>query len=206
MFAYQKFKDIKVQMFAERSALPGLPKCFNKKLLGRTRVVIDCTELLIQTSSDYEQQGNQYSQCKSHATAKVLIGTAPSGACVFVSDCYEGCISDHQIVSESGFLEYLNPHDMVLADRGFDIEDKVVEKGATLNIPPFLKGKQKFTHSESMKTKVIARARIHVQRFNQRFKRYRILQGIIPQDSREMLSQLVYVACCLCNFDEPLCK
>ena len=64
----------------------------------------------MQTSSDYEQQGNQYAQYKFHAMAKVLIGTAPSGECVFVSDYYEGCISDRQIVLEYGFLEYLNPH------------------------------------------------------------------------------------------------
>ena len=80
---------------------------------------------------------------------------------------------------------------MVLADRGFDIEDKVAERGASLNIPPFLKGRSKFTFSETMKTKVIACARIHIERFNQRFKRYRILQGIMKQQNREMMSQLI---------------
>ena len=118
---------------------------------------------------------------KSHATAKVLIGTAPSGACAFVSQGYDGSISDREIVLDSGFLDYLNPNNMVLADRGFDCEDKVEEMGATLNIPPFLKGRDKFTYSERMRNKAISRGRILIERFNQRFKRYLILQGIFPK-------------------------
>ena len=115
-------------------------------------------------------------------------------------------ISDREIVLKSGFLEYLNPNDLVLADRGFIIEDLLAERGAKLNIPPFLRKRSSFSLGENMNSKMIARARIHVERFNQRLKRFKYLQGVIPQSKIEFLSQAVYVCCCLTNFDQPLAK
>lgn len=166
-FMYQKFYDIRIELFVEREDLPQpLPKCFRNALLRNCRVVIDCTELFIEGSCDFQEQGNSYSSYKSHTTAKVLIGVAPSGACTFVSHCYEGAISDRDIVIQSQFIDQLNPNDMVLADRGFLIEDLVAEQGARLNIPPFLKGRPNFTLSETMYSKIVARARIHVGKYS----------------------------------------
>jgi len=206
-FIYMKFYDIRYEMFVEKGSLPQpLPKCFQNPLVKDTRVAIDCTELFVESSEDFEEQGNMYSNYKSHTTAKVFIAVAPNGACAFVSDCFEGGISDRDITVECGFIDFLNPNDMVLADRGFLIEDLVAERGASLNIPPFLRGRKNFTFSENMKTKVIARARIHVERFNQRFKKFKYLQGVIPRSKTDCLSQAVYVACCLTNYDLPLAK
>ena len=42
---------------------------------------------------------------------------------MFVSDCFEGSISDKQITRKSGFLDKILPGDVVLADRGFTIHD-----------------------------------------------------------------------------------
>ena len=63
------------------------------------------------------QQGRLYSSYKSHTTVKFLIGVAPSGACHFVSDGYEGSISDKQITIQSGYLDYIQEGDLILADR-----------------------------------------------------------------------------------------
>ena len=58
MYIYKKFRDFEVDMFAERSALPqALLKCFRNCILRKTRVLIDCTEVFIETSTDFEQQG-----------------------------------------------------------------------------------------------------------------------------------------------------
>ena len=51
---------------------------------------------------------------------------------------------------------------MVLADRGFTIEDLVVGKNASLVIPPFMKGKKSLSIHEEAVTRVIAKARIHI--------------------------------------------
>jgi hypothetical protein len=93
-----------------------------------------------------------------------LIGVAPSGAASFISDCFEGSMSDRESVLQSGFLDYIEKGDLVLADRGFQIGDLLSKKGATLNIPPFLKGRKAFNLDETQTTKIIAKARIHVER------------------------------------------
>ena len=170
------------------------------------RIVVDCTEIFTESSSNYTQLGNMYSNYKSHSTVKVLIGVAPCGACMFVSDAFEGNISDKEIVKQSGFLDYLEKGDVVLADRGFLIEDLCLEKGAKLVIPPFLKNRSKFTREETVRTKLIARARIHVERFNQRLKTFKILQGGVPMSLVPVISQIIFVLCCLTNFQPPLAK
>ena len=147
-----------------------------------------------------------YSNYKSHATYKVLLGVAPSGSCMFVSDAYEGSISDRQIIKDTNFVDNLVPGDVVLGDRGFTIHDLCAEKGAILEIPPFLAGRKALTTEELLKTKLLSRARIHVERFNERIKKYRILSGIVPMHLVPLLSQIVFITCCLTNFKEPLAK
>ena len=86
-----------------------------------------------------------YSSYKSHATAKVLIGVAPCGACMFVSEVCEGAISDKKIVQESGIIDFIENGDQIVVDRGFTIEEMVAQKGGSLVIPPFLRKKTTFT-------------------------------------------------------------
>ena len=64
-----------------------------------------------------------------------MVAIAPNGAILFVSDAYEGSISDKEIVRVSGFLDFLNPGDVVMADRGFLIKELL--KHVKLIIPPF---------------------------------------------------------------------
>lgn len=64
-----------------------------------------------------------------------------------------------------------------MADRGFLIRDLLLERRATLNIPPFTKkcswGKGKhLTAQDVLKTKTIAKLRIHVKRAIGRLKNY----------------------------------
>ena len=66
-----------------------------------------------------------------------MAAIAPNGAILFVSDAYEGSISDKEIVCVSDFLEFLNPGDVVMADRGFLIKELLNERHVKLIIPPF---------------------------------------------------------------------
>ncbi|KAF0754750.1 THAP-type domain-containing protein [Aphis craccivora] len=78
-----------------------------------------------------------------------------------------------KIVGHCGVLNILQPGDLVLADKGFLISD-LMPPETSLNIPPFLMSPQ-FTPSEVLKTKSIARARIHVERVMVRLKKFKIL-------------------------------
>jgi hypothetical protein len=48
-------------------------------------------------------------------------------------------VSDKEIPSLSGILKKCQPGDLVLADKGFSIQD-IMPTGVVLNIPPFLVG------------------------------------------------------------------
>ena len=204
-FMFVEFGEIRDQLFRRSDQIKKpLPVHFQNKFLCKTRIVIDCTEFKVETSRNFQQQGNNYSSYKSHATAKVLIGVAPNGSFSFASDCYEGSISDKEIVKKSGFLDHIQPDDVVLADRGFLIEDLLKEKKAKLVIPPFLSGRRQFSLNETQLTKVIAKARIHVERFMERLKNFKFFVGVISLQQVPILSQAVFVACCLVNFTKTL--
>ena len=74
----------------------------------------------------------------------MLIGVTPSGAISFVSEAYEGSISDHKLVEVSRLLEKLEAGDEVMADKGFTIQDLMIPYGIRLNMPPFLQSKCKW--------------------------------------------------------------
>lgn len=204
-FLYLQFGRLRGEMFPSRQRLkPLLPACFRH--FKNIRTVIDCTEFRVQTATNFEQQGNLYSNYKSHTTFKVLVAMSPNGGIMYVSDAFEGSISDKEIVIQSGFLDHLHPGDMVMADRGFLIRDILNERQVELNIPPFLNGRNKFTPQEEVQTKKIAKVRIHVERIIERLKKFRLLQKVIPLSLAPLFSQTVFVCACLVNFQEPIVK
>jgi hypothetical protein len=204
-FLYWKFRDIQEAMFTKRYDIKKpLPKCFQNVLLRNTRVVIDCTEIEIESSTNYDQQSNTYSPYKTGNTIKMLIGVLPSGAACYISDAFEGCISDRAICMKSDFLNFIEPGDVVLADRGFNIHDLIEERGGHLVIPDFLRKRTHLPLDELGHTRVVAKARIHIERYNQRFKLFKFLKGPIPLYHLPILSQAVYVCCCLANFSPIL--
>ena len=81
-----------------------------------TRIILDRTEIFIEKPSCFRVQAITYSTYKSHNTAKGLVGIVPNGAVIFISDLYEGHVSDRKIVIASGILDVLEPQDSVMAD------------------------------------------------------------------------------------------
>ena len=180
-FLFHKFNDLRDQLFkATNEIRRPLPKHFQNKILESIRCSIDATEIFCESSQIYRQQGNMYSSYKHHTTIKVLIAVQPSGALAFVSDGLEGSISDREITVRSLFLDSIDKGDKILADRGFTIEDLLMERGASLVLPPFLKKRKHFSLHETQFTKVLSKGRIHVERFNERMKNYKILSGVVP--------------------------
>ena len=192
-------------MFPDRQHLKkSAPRSF--KSFRNVRCSVDCTEFFVQMPTDFKRQGNLYSNYKHHHTFKSLIAVAPSGAGVFVSDLYEGGISDKELFIQCGIIDYLNPGDLVLADRGFTVKEVLQAKGVHLNIPPFLKNRPNLTPQEELLTKKIAKARVHVERYNERIKKFKLISGIMPLSISQVANQAVFVACCLVNFQDYLVK
>ena len=118
---YFKFQQFPVWL-SRRKVNKLTPECF-KVSYPTTQIIINCTEILIKTPSSLARQSVTQSSYKNHNTVKVLIGIAPHGYVTFVSDIYEGSISDQAITEESGLLQLLEHGDLVMVDKGFDIKD-----------------------------------------------------------------------------------
>ena len=58
-------------------------------------------------------------------------------------------ISDPEIVKQSDYLQHLNRGDLVMANKGFTIQDELASVGAKFALPHFMKGKKQFTKEES---------------------------------------------------------
>jgi hypothetical protein len=146
-----------------------MPECF-KSTYPNTRVIIDCTEIKTQQPSSLVLNSQLYSKYKGTNTFKCLLGIAPHGALTFVSSLYTGCISDVEITKLSCLVDLLEAGDDVMADKGFTLRKILSKRDVTLNIPPFLISKRRFSGSEIRETEQIARLRIHVERMNKRIK------------------------------------
>lgn len=90
-------------------------------------------------------------------------------------------MSDKYITRECGILWKLLPGDIVLADRGFDIEEDVAMFQASLKIPAFTKGVSQLSPLEIEKTRKLANLRIHVERvIGATRQRYSTLMSTLP--------------------------
>ena len=91
-FLYLKVKEI--PLWPKWEVVQSFMPSVFKSLYPSTRVIIDATEIFVETSSLPEFQQMTYSSYKSHNTYKTLIGISPGGAVTFVSKLFPGSISD----------------------------------------------------------------------------------------------------------------
>ena len=182
-----------------------MPETF-RNTYPTTRCIIDATELFCQRPSSLTIQSALYSSYKHHVTYKGLVGIAPSGAITFVSQLYDGSISDKELVVRCGILkkELWDEGDSMMADRGFTIEDDLKPLKVGLNIPAFLGGREQLTEDEVKESQGIAAVRIHVERAIQRIKKFRQIRNEIPLTLHGSINQIWTVACLLCNILPPL--
>lgn len=119
-----------------------MPMSFRKAFGLNVAVILDCFEVFIEKPTNYLARAQTWSNYKHHNTIKFLIGIAPQGYVIYISKAWGGRTSDKQITEESGILNNLIPGDVVLADRGFTVEDSVGFFCASLKTPAFTKGKK----------------------------------------------------------------
>lgn len=183
----------------------SLPMCFRKSF-KRCMSVIDCFEIAIEKPKDLRARAQTYSQYKAHNTMKYLIGITPQGVISFISKGWGGRTTDAHITANSGFLDNLLPGDLVLADRGFTIQDQVGLYCARVETPAFTRGKKQLGAVELEGSRKLAAVRIHVERvIGQARSKYKMLQGPVPisllqhDESHTSLDKIVRVACALTN-------
>ena len=99
------------------------PKKFKKTGYCKVRHIIDCTAIFIETLSDPVIRASTWSDYKHHNTAKILVSISPNRAFNFILEAWGGRTSDVNLTRESEFYNILEPHDVVMADRGFTLAE-----------------------------------------------------------------------------------
>ena len=119
-----------------------MPTSFRQHFGTKVTVVIDCFEVFIEKPLSLLARAQTFSNYKHHNTVKFLIGIAPQGVITYISKAWGGRASDKYITENSGILDNLQPGDVILADRGFNIEESVALYYAEVKIPAFTRGKK----------------------------------------------------------------
>ena len=120
-------------------------------------------------------------------------------------------MSDREIVLRSDFLKKLenmsnksNQQLVVMADRGFNIQDILLKYNMKLAIPPFLKGQDQFTEEDNIITKCVANARIHVERVIGMLKVFKILKHTVPSELYDLIDHMFVICGAIVNLNGPI--
>ena len=202
---YQRLKVL--VKWPERDQLyKTMPSDF--KNFGRCVVIIDCFEVFMERPSALKARAQTWSNYKSHNTCKFLIGITPQGSISFVSQAWGGRVSDVHLTEHCGLLEKLLPGDIILADRGFSVQETASLYCAEVKVPSFTKGKAQLSKYEVDTTRKLARVRIHVERvIGVLRQKYKILGSILPvnlvmcgqHEQLSIIDKIVVVCAALCN-------
>lgn len=117
-----------------------MPMAF-RKFFWKCICIIDCTEVFIDRPSDLKVRAQTWSNYKQHNTVKFLIAVTPQGTISYVSKAWGGRASDKYITEHCDILEHLHNGDLILADRGFTIQDSVGLHCAEVKVPHLRKVK-----------------------------------------------------------------
>ncbi len=126
---------------------------------------------------------------------------------IFISKGWGGRVSDRYLTENCGILDNLLPGDLVLADRGFNVQDAAGLYCAEVKLPPFTKGKKQLSKHEVDRARQLSRVRIHVERVIGLLRlKYKILRGILPisfikcnGEEYSSIDKIVTVCSALCN-------
>ena len=134
-----------------------------RKYYPRCSIIIDCSEIFIEAPSSLDIGAMCWSNYKHNFTIKYLIGITPNGAISYISDSYSGRDCDYFIVNNSEVLNFLQPGNQVMAERGFKIQGILNFHQCTLCIPPSKHTSLQMTKEDVAKTSKIANVRIYVE-------------------------------------------
>ncbi|XP_030758012.1 uncharacterized protein LOC115883742 [Sitophilus oryzae] len=181
----------------------NMPICF--KEFQDFRVILDCTEIFVQSPKCLCWRIRFYSQYKSNITVKFMTGVSPGGLITYISKPYGGRASDKVIFEESNLISLLNPNrDAIMVDKGFVIDDICNLYKVKLIRPPFLRHKSQLSSEESILNAKIASARVHIERSNQRLKIFKILSGKLNWALVPMVEDIFIIISAITNLSSPI--
>lgn len=212
---FKLFNESTLVHWPERkNLLLNIPSYFRSTFNESITIIVDCFEIFIERSSLLKAAAQAFSYYKHHATLKYLIGISVTGAILFVSIGFGGRASDKEVVLKSGFLDHLQEGDVVLADKGFLVEDEVEAKLASLITPSFVKNGSQLHPTEVEQSRDYSRVRIHVERVICVLrKKFNICSNIAQMSAiskqndlfdNDLYDKIMFVCSCLVNICPPV--
>jgi len=163
---FNKWLDIlyHISELAKREELLRIMPVDFRTDFGKYVIIMDCFVIFIERPTSLMARAQTWSNYKKHNIVKFLIGITPQGTVGFISKGWGGRASDVHITEHSGLLHHLLSGDVVLADRGFNIQELAGMYCAEVKIPPFTKGKKQLSKMEIDGARRLSSIRIHVER------------------------------------------
>ena len=136
-FMYAKFKELDISWPSRQQCNEYMPEHVGNLYLELRCIV--STEIYIEKPSNATARQATFSTYKNRNALKALVGIDPSGSLTFISDLYGGSISDRGLTIKCRIFEKdWERKNVLMADRGFTIQDLFEQKGVRVNIPPSL--------------------------------------------------------------------
>ena len=126
---------------------------------------------------------------------KFLTGVTPAGDISFVSEAHGERASDRAIFEQSKLMNLLESSDTIMVNRGFLIDEVCFLNGFKIVKHPFLKGKKQFNKSDALGTSAIAKARVHIERSNERIKKFKTLVTSMTYNLVHLVTKIVSDFC-----------
>lgn len=181
----------------------NMPICFSS--FRKVRIVLDCLEIPIEKPKCLCCRIRTYSHYKGKQTIKIMTGVSPAGLITFVSKSYGGRTSDKAIFTQSNLVNQLQPNqDSIMVDKGFLIDQLCNEHFIKLIRPHFLRNKKQFTENESKENVLISKARVHIERVNQRIRIFNILNIPLPNTLIPLINDIMLIICGMVNLQNPV--
>lgn len=198
-FMYFQWKEL--NMWPEKDIVAFFtPLDFNLKFPG-TRIIVDGTEIPLRKPKNPDAQQKTWSTYKNQNTLKVLVGCTPGGFVAFyISEAYGGSASDRLLCERSPLMTNCDPGDVIMSDKGFNVQDIFAPYDISVNIPTFMKGKNQLHPRSLAKDKKIASKRVLVERVIGLAKTYQILCNPLNDIETALGTQIIFICFMLCNF------
>ncbi|KAL0839830.1 hypothetical protein ABMA28_016457 [Loxostege sticticalis] len=176
----------------------------NYEMFKNTRTIIDSTEVPICKPTNPLSQQATFSNYENKNTIKFLIGATPGGLISYCSDGYGGSTSDRQLIERSPLTKLCQAGDVIMADKGFNVQDIFASKNVAVKIPTFLRGSSQLSTYDLRKDRELSKRRVHIERLIVLTKTYTILKSEMNSYYVPLTSKIFFLCVMLCNFRERI--
>jgi len=168
---------------------------FKKKFNWKAAIIVHCFEVF---------RENQELFPELWKSNKILIGITLTGSVTFISNVWDGKVSDRYIMENCGILEKLIVGDVLITSNGKNDDDPEGFSCAEVIVPAYQDGKKQLAEMKSID---VPKIRVHINQILSGFKKqYPVLEGVVPvsfctkkEGEMPAIEKVALVCCALSN-------